>query len=83
MIHNLISFLILNYTQGILTGDPEGMVGHIAAIGGYDVKRKLVLILDPDRQWYEPYWSPEDKVFEALADSRSDAAPGYIYFKIR
>jgi hypothetical protein len=75
-------FLILNFTQGMLTGDSEGMKGHIAAVGGYDERRKLVLILDPDRQWYEPYWSPEDKVFEAVADLRSDRkAPGYVYVK--
>lgn len=73
-------FILLNYTQGVLTGDSEGMRGHIAAVGGYDERRKLVLILDPDRKWYEPYWSPEDKVFEAVADSRSDRkAPGYVY----
>ena len=76
-------FILLNFTQGILTGDPEGMVGHIAAVGAYDAKHKWVLILDPDRQWYEPYWAPEDKVFEAVADSRADATPGYVYFKLK
>jgi hypothetical protein len=80
-------FMILNFTQGMLTGDPEGMVGHLAAVGAYDVKHRLVLILDPDRQWYGPYWSPEDKVFDAIADKRSSVKPpqhpGYIYFKIK
>ena len=53
-----------------------------AAVGGYDEISKKVLILDPDRKWYEPYWAPEDTVFEAVADSRSDSEqPGYIYFK--
>jgi hypothetical protein len=76
-------FMLINFTQGVLTGDSEGMVGHIAAVGAYDSKHKWVLILDPDRHWYEPYWSPEDKVFDAIADSRSDATPGYVYFKLK
>ncbi len=77
-------FVILNFTQGILTGDPEGMVGHIAAVGAYDEKHRLVLILDPDRKWYEPYWSPEDEVWNAVKDSRSDAkSPGYVYLRTK
>lgn len=76
-------FIIINFTQGVLTGDGAGMIGHIAAVAAYDSKNKRVLILDPDRKWYEPYWSPEAKVFEAIADKKSDPKPGYIYFKFR
>jgi hypothetical protein len=76
-------FLLLNFTQGVLTGDGAGMIGHIAVVGAYDEKNKKVLILDPDRRWYEPYWSPEEKVFEAIADKKSDAKPGYIYLKYK
>lgn len=76
-------FLVVNFTQGILTGDGAGMIGHIAPVGAYDAANKRVLILDPDRKWYEPYWTPEDKLFEAIADKKSDPKPGYIYFKVR
>jgi hypothetical protein len=78
-------YIIINFIQGNLTGDPEGAgVRHIATVGGYDYKKHLVLILDPDRQWYEPYWSPEDKVFESISDPNADrVGPGYIYLKIR
>ncbi len=76
-------FIILNFTQGVLTGDGGGMIGHIAPVGAYDEKQKLVLILDPDRQWYEPYWSPEYKVFDAIADKKSDSHPGYVYLQLK
>jgi hypothetical protein len=48
--------VILNALQSELTGDPEGKVGHVMSIGAYDAKRDRVLILDPDREYYEPYW---------------------------
>jgi hypothetical protein len=76
-------FMIIIFVQGMLTGDPEGMLAHVAPIGGYDEKKHLVLIMDPDRQWYEPYWSPEDKVFDAIADPRSDVEPSWLYAKIK
>jgi hypothetical protein len=77
-------FIILSFVQGMLTGDPDGMIAHIAPVGAYDEKKHLVLVLDPDRQWYGPYWSPEDKVFDAVADLRSDAEhPSWIYVRAR
>lgn len=75
--------VILNFTQGILTGDESGMIGHIAAVAAYDKKLKHILILDPDRKWYEPYWAPLDKVFKAVSDKRSDPQPGYVYLKLK
>ncbi len=45
-----------NFLQSELTGDPEGKVGHVAPVGAYDARAGRVLILDPDREYYEPYW---------------------------
>lgn len=72
-------FIVLSsFVQGTLTSDPEGPP-HVAPIGAYDAEKRSVLILDPDREWYEPYWVSEDKVFEAIVDPRSDHAnPGWI-----
>jgi hypothetical protein len=53
------SFIITNYLQNVLTGDPEGAVGHVAPVAAYDAKAGKVLILDPDREYYEPYWVSE------------------------
>lgn len=58
--------LIANFLQNTLTGDPEGAVGHMAPIGAYDASRQRVLILDPDRRWYEPYRSPDTALLQAI-----------------
>lgn len=63
---NAGDFIIANFLQSVLTGDPDGSVGHIAPIGAFDAKRKRVLILDPDRKYYQPYWVPYEKLFDAI-----------------
>lgn len=67
-------FILANFLQSVLTGDPEGAVGHIAPIGAYDSKKKRVLILDPDRKYYQPYWVPYEKLFDAV--NTTDPGPG-------
>ena len=64
----------------ILTGDPEGSVGHIAPIGAYDAKKKRVLILDPDRKYYQPYWVPYEKLFDGIntTDSGNSKSRGLV-----
>jgi hypothetical protein len=59
-------FILVNVLQSVLTGDPEGNVGHLAPIGAYDARKKRVLILDPDRKYYQPYWVPYEKLFDAM-----------------
>jgi hypothetical protein len=58
-------FIIANFIQGAYTGDAD--VGHIAPVAAYDAKSKRVLILDPDRDWYEPYWVSEQTFVKGLA----------------
>ena len=57
-------FIIANFIQGVYTGDAD--VGHIAPVAAFDTKTKRVLILDPDRDWYEPYWVPEDTFIKGM-----------------
>jgi len=72
-------FLIALFLQGTYTGDSEGNKGgHFAPVGAYDGKR--VLILDPDREWYEPYWISEELFFRgmtAMADTTKRG--GYLH----
>ena len=57
--------LILAYfNQGVLTGDWDGP--HISPIGAYDESARQVLIMDVDREWYVPYWSPDAKLLAAM-----------------
>lgn len=75
-------FMIINFIQGVYTGDAEA--GHIAPIAAYDAKTKKVLVMDPDRQWYEPYWVKEEVLFKgmATADKTSGKNRGFVYVKI-
>jgi hypothetical protein len=58
--------VLVNYLQSTVTGDPEGAVGHIAPVGAYDATKRRVLLFDPDRQWYEPYWTPDETLLQAM-----------------
>lgn len=58
--------LVANFLQSVCTGDPEGAVGHVAPIAAHDPRTHRVLILDPDRRWYEPYWVPDTTLLRAL-----------------
>jgi hypothetical protein len=67
------NFVIANFLQSEYTGDPEGKVGHAAPVAGYDVAHKRVLILDPDREYYEPYWVSLSTFVKGLATLDKDA----------
>lgn len=58
-------FLIANFSQKSFTDDSE--VGHFAPVGAYDSEKQRVLLLDPDRQWYEPYWVTVDTFLEGIS----------------
>lgn len=64
------------YLQSELTGDPEGAVGHFAPVAAYDAKSKRVLLFDPDRKWYEPYWVSEETFLAGMMAKADSVKPG-------
>ena len=56
--------ILMYFNQGVLTGDWDGP--HISPIGAYDQGARQVLIMDVDREWYVPYWSPDEKLLDAM-----------------
>jgi hypothetical protein len=56
--------ILIYFNQGVLTGDWDGP--HISPIGAYDQGAHQALIMDVDREWYVPYWSPDDKLLAAM-----------------
>jgi hypothetical protein len=74
-------FILLNFNQKIYTSDAE--VGHIAPLGAYDAEHKRALVLDPDREWYEPYWVSEDVLIDGMAtlDKSMNLFRGYVWVK--
>ena len=55
---------LIYFNQGVLTGDWDGP--HISPIGAYDAATGRVLVMDVDRRYYVPYWSPVSKLLESL-----------------
>lgn len=72
------SFMIANFNQKFFTGNED--VGHFAPVGAYDIKKGRVLLMDPDRTQYEPYWVPEKLFLEGMAtrDSTDQKFRGYL-----
>ena len=56
--------ILVYFNQGVLTGDWDGP--HISPIGAYDQGARQVLIMDVDREWYVPYWAPDETLMSAL-----------------
>jgi Phytochelatin synthase len=56
--------ILMYFNQGVLTGDWDGP--HISPIGAYDPETGQVLIMDVDREWYVPYWSPDERLLDAM-----------------
>lgn len=81
---NANDFIIVNFLQSEYTGDPEGAVGHIAPVAAYDEKNSRVLIFDPDREYYEPYWVSEDTLLKGMmtTDKTSGKSRGFIWIRL-
>ncbi len=76
------NFIIANFNLLTFTDDAD--VGHIAPIGAYDSEKKRVLIFDPDRDYYEPYWVSVDTLLEGMAtlDKTAQANRGYLVIQL-
>ncbi|CAF1254203.1 unnamed protein product [Didymodactylos carnosus] len=76
------NFLIANFNGGkVFSGDDYG---HFAPIAAYDAGHRQILVMDPERQWYEPYWVSEDALLNAMVtkDKKSDQYRGYVWIKL-
>jgi len=72
------NWIIVNFNQKALTDDAE--VGHLAPVGAYDSTADRVLIFDPDREWYEPYWVKTEDLALGMntLDSEQKRFRGYL-----
>jgi hypothetical protein len=62
--HSAKDIALIYFSQGVLTGDWDGP--HVSPIGAYDAGSGRVLVMDVDRRYYVPYWSPVGKLLESL-----------------
>lgn len=56
--------VLVYFNQGVVTGDWDGP--HVSPIGAYDAAGDRVLIMDVDREWYVPYWTRTEVLYNAL-----------------
>ena len=72
-------WLLLNFLAESFVG--SGAYGHIAPVGAYDAEAQRVLVLDPDREWYEPFWLPDEDALRGMAtlDADSGRPRGYVH----
>jgi hypothetical protein len=83
--HSATLFLVANFLHGVYTGDPRGTIGHYALIAGYDSPRARVLVLDPDRRDYQPYWITEEVFLSGMAthDESAGCSRGYLAIRVK
>ncbi len=76
------NFIIANFDGSKFFDDPEPW-GHIAVIGAFDEDTNRILILDPYRTWYSPYWVTLERFVLALAtkDTENGNFRGYLYLE--
>lgn len=63
-------YLIASFDQQAFTDDMEA--GHFAPVAAYDKKNNRVLILDPDREYFEPYWISFETFMKGMATADSE-----------
>ncbi|MBI5743506.1 MAG: hypothetical protein HY952_03045 [Elusimicrobia bacterium] len=73
--------MLLYFAQDAVTGAPGGPYAHISPVGAYDAKTRRVLVMDVDREWYEPYWAPETLVYKAMSVKTPLGAGGYVILR--
>lgn len=73
------NFIIANFLQSKFTDDSDA--GHISPVGAFDAAHDRVLIMDVDREWYEPYWVSLDAFLYAMNtfDKSANKNRGYIF----
>lgn len=77
------TFIIVNFDQKFISGTES--VGHFAPVGAYDVTTQRVLIMDPDRELFEPYWVPEHQLVKSMETDDTDAhkSRGFIVVALK
>ena len=77
---NNTMLMAVNVNQSVITGNKRDDYGHWAPIAAYDGLKDRVLILDPYRRQFEPYWISVDKLYDAMSTfpKGSSTSRGYV-----
>jgi hypothetical protein len=59
--------ILIHFTQDTLTGAGGGPYPHISPIATFDAATGRALVMDVDREYYEPYWADAGLIVKAMA----------------
>jgi len=77
-------FILIHFLQDLVTDAPGGPYPHISPIGAYDKTNKRVLVMDVDRDWYEPYWVSDERLLLAMSKkTRKYGFGGYLWIRVK
>ncbi len=75
-------FMIANFDQYVFTDDVH--VGHLSPVAVYNEKKSSVLVLDTDREYFEPYWVSFDTFFSGInTKDSSNNYRGYLLIDLK
>jgi hypothetical protein len=61
-----------------------GPYPHISPIGAYDKTNERVLVMDVDREWYEPYWVSDERLLLAMSKKTERFGfGGYLWIRVK
>jgi hypothetical protein len=77
-------YILIHYIQDVVTEAPGGPYPHISPIGAYDKTNKRVLVMDVDRDWYEPYWVSDERLLLAISKKTEKYGfGGYLWIRVK
>ncbi|MFH0997219.1 MAG: phytochelatin synthase family protein [Pseudomonadota bacterium] len=77
-------FILIHFLQDVVTEAQGGPYPHISPIGAYDETRKRVLVMDVDREWYEPYWVFDERLLLAMSKKTERyGLGGYLWIRTK
>ena len=77
-------YILIHYIQDVVTEAPGGPYPHISPIGAYDKSQKRVLIMDVDREWYEPYWVSDERLLLSMSKKTERYGfGGYLWIRVK
>jgi hypothetical protein len=77
-------YILIHFLQDIVTEAQGGPYPHISPVGAYDKTNKRVLVMDVDREWYEPYWVSDERLLLAMSKKTERFGfGGYLWIRVK
>jgi hypothetical protein len=79
-----MDYILIHFVQDVVTEAQGGPYPHISPIGAYDKIHKRVLVMDVDRDWYEPYWVSDERLLLTMSKKTERFGfGGYLWIRVK